>query len=284
MDPKKLALSFCLAGVLILLLVENSLGQVAPSDEWSWQVLPDGIIYKAYLAGAKESRLSAHLVNLRHDGWMLDGNLGARVGLIRYGNRADILPQGYQFDVEGSAHVRLDIPEDVDVRSTDFRAGAVITHGFNCQQTKFGYYHLSSHLGDEFMLKNQGFERINYSRDVIVFGYAINVIDDLRLYAEAGWAFYTDVAEPWEFQFGMDYAPAYPTGIRGAPFLAINGHLREELDFGGNLVVQTGWAWRSDRNGHLFRMGMHYYNGKSSQFSFCNNHEEQIGFGIWYDY
>jgi hypothetical protein len=255
-----------------------------PDDVWCWQVLPDGLIYKPYLAGVKESRLSTFLTDLRHDGWMFDGTLGARVGLIRYGNRADVLPQGWQFDVEASAQVRLDIPEEVDVRSTDYRAGAQLTYGIGRQQFRFGYYHLSSHLGDEFLLKNGGYPRLNYARDVIIFGYGFNVTPNLRLYAEAGWAFWEDVAEPWEFQFGVDYAPAYPTGFRGAPFIALNGHLREELDFGGHFVFQTGWAWRSDENGHLFRIGLQYFNGQSAQYSYFLYHEEQIGLGIWYDF
>jgi hypothetical protein len=35
--------------------------------------------------------------------------------------------------------------------------------------------------------------------------------------------------------------------------------------------------------GQTLRFGIHYYNGKSSQFQFFDNSEEQIGIGIWYD-
>lgn len=254
------------------------------ADVWTWQVLPSSVIYKPYLASVKESRMAAHLMDLRNDGMMFDGTLGGRAGLFRYGNSADVLPQGFQFDVEASAQVRLDIPEEVDVRSTDYRAGAQLTYGVTRHQFRLGYYHVSSHVGDEFLLKNRGFRRLNYARDVLIFGYGFNVTPNLRLYGEAGWAFWADVADPWEFQFGIDFAPAYPTGFRGAPFVALNGHLREELNFGGHFTLQTGWAWRSDEDGHLFRMGLHYFNGQSNQYSFFAFHEEQIGFGIWYDF
>jgi hypothetical protein len=260
---------------------------VACDDVWHWQILPDGIIYKSYLAGVQESRLAGRLIHIHQDGWMLDGNLGGKFGLLRFGNQADVLPQGFQFDVEGSAHVRLDIPEDVDVRSTDYRAGAAFTWGFGRHQVKFGYYHVSSHLGDEYVLKNAsdpGFVRYNYARDVIILGYGHNVTENLRLYAEVGWAFASDVAKPWEFQFGLDWAPAYPTGIRGAPFVALNTHLREELNYAGNFVLEAGWAWRADENGQLLRTGLFYFSGDSNQFSFFNWYESQIGFGLWYDY
>jgi len=38
--------------------------------------------------------------------------------------------------------------------------------------------------------------------------------------------------EPLEFQFGAEYAPSSASGCRGTPFAAVNGHLREEFDFG----------------------------------------------------
>jgi hypothetical protein len=147
-----------------------------------------------------------------------------------------------------------------------------------------GYYHLSSHLGDEFLLDHPGYPRLNFARDVLVAGYAHYLSPNLRLYGEMGWAFYTDISQPWEFQFGVDYAPGYATGIRGAPFFAINGHLREELDFGGHFTVQAGWAWRADNSTHLLRTGLEYFNGASNEYSFYNLHEQQIGYGLWYDY
>ena len=35
---------------------------------------------------------------------------------------------------------------------------------------------------------------------------------------------------------------------------------------------------------NLLRVGVHYYNGESTQFSFFDDHEEQIGLGLWYDF
>ena len=95
----------------------------------------------------------------------------------------------------------------------------------------------------------------------------------------------TSTAEPkpWEFQFGTEYSPLGPTGSRGAPFLAVNGHLRQEVDFGGTLIVQAGWQWRG-RTGHLMRRGLEYFNGQSEQYQFFHDHEQLVGIGVWYDY
>jgi hypothetical protein len=67
------------------------------------------------------------------------------------------------------------------------------------------------------------------------------------------------------------------------PFLAVNTHLREEHNFGGDLTVQAGWL-RRGVVGQTLRFGGHYFNGKSSQFQFFDNWEEQMGLGLWYDF
>lgn len=259
-------------------------GPTVPSDDWHWQCFPDGIIYQSYLAGAKESRLGTQYFQESRDGLLWDTTLGGKVGVLRYGTSDAAWAQGWQLDLEGSGQVRLDPEEDRDLRGADFRAGSALTYGYGRHRMRLGYYHISSHAGDEFLLKNPSFDRLNYVRDAINFGYAYYWTDNLRLYADTSWAFYGDLTGNWDFQFGFDYAPAQPTGMRGAPFVAMNGHLRQELNYSGNLVVQAGWAWRGANTSHLFRVGLHYYNGLSNQFEFFRTFEQQVGAGMWYDF
>lgn len=249
---------------------------------WIVEWFPEGLIYRPYLASPKASRLATTFVHVDGDGWLWDAWLGTQVGVVRWGTGDADWPAGFQIDIEGSAQTRLDPSQDMDLRSTDFRAGIPFTFGFGPHRTKIAYYHLSSHLGDEFLIRNPGYPRLNYARDVLVLGHSIFVTPKARLYAEAGWAFDVDVAREWEFQFGFDYAPAGQTTPLGEPFFAANAHLREEVDFSGGLTVQAGWAWRG-RSGRQVRTGIQYFNGLSPQGSFPDRFEEQIGFGLWYD-
>ena len=253
-------------------------------DPYVWQVLPDGLIYKSYLAGLKEARLGTQAFYERDEGWKWDITLGGRVGIVRYGTPDAANPEGWQIDVEGAAFPRLDPAQEMDLDVADFRAGLPITWGSGPWRTKLAYYHLSSHYGDEFLLRTATTTRFNYSRDAVVLGVAYYATDDVRLYAEADWGVIrTDVSEPWAFQFGVEFSPAEPTGFAGAPFLAVGAHLRQEIDFSGNLVVQTGWQWRG-LGGDLLRAGFHYHNGLSNQFEIYNQFEHQIGLGLWYDF
>jgi hypothetical protein len=257
---------------------------LAPRDDWRWQILPDGIMYRAYLANPKESRLGTQIFNSTGNGAFWDSTLGGRVGLIRYGTNDPAWPQGWQFDVEGSAQVRLDPDENLDLRSVDYRVGTPLTYAYGRHRLKFGYYHLCSHMGDEFLIAHPNFTHLNFVRDALTLGYAYFVTENVRIYSELGYAFHDDVSKEWELMFGFEYAPARPTGIQGAPFFAVHGHLREELNYSGNLVVQAGWAWRGANSSHLLRTGFHYYNGLSDQYSFYRNFEQQIGGGLWYDF
>jgi hypothetical protein len=253
-------------------------------EEWHWLLLPSGLVYRPYLAGVKEPRMGVQLYRDPSLGWLWEATLGSQVGLFRYGTSSALNPEGFELDVEGAAMVRLQLEGQRDLQSVDFRGGIPLTYGWGRNRTKLAYYHMSSHVGDEYLVAHPTYRRLNWSRDAFVLGDRFYVTPDWSLYGEVGWAFYSDISQEWEFQFGVEWAPPCPTGIAGAPFLAANAHLREEVDYGGDITLEAGWAWRSAYNGHLFRLGAYYYNGKSSQFEFYNEHEQQVGAGMWYDF
>ncbi|WP_164102189.1 DUF1207 domain-containing protein [Candidatus Laterigemmans baculatus] len=251
------------------------------------QFLPPETLYSAYLAGPTESRLGTQYFSEADDGALWDSTLGGRAGLFRWGGFPGAIGWEravWQLDAEGAAILRLDPEENIDLTSVDYRAGVPLTMAWGAHRFKFGYYHLSAHIGDEFLLKNPTFERLNYVRDALVFGYSRYLTERLRVYGEASWAFYREISDPWHLQFGVESAPTRPTGILGVPFFAINGLLREEVDFGGTVTMHAGWAWREARVGRMLRTGLFVQAGKSHQAEFYDESERQIGVGLWYDF
>ncbi len=246
---------------------------------------PVGTIFREYLADEKATRMSGRLVDGLNDSSLLDGTLGGKFALFR---RGPLEPVGgasaFEVAVEGASQLRIDLNDDFDVRSVDFRLGLPMAYRVGDWNTRFGYYHLSSHLGDEFLLKRPTFERLNFSRDALFVGLSYAVTANHRMYGETSWAFASEVSEPIDFKFGIERSPGGVTGLRGVPFWALHAHLREEVDFGGHFTAQAGWAWRGPTTPGLLRLGFQYFNGKSQQFSFFDRHEQEIGAGIWYDY
>ena len=255
-------------------------------DEWTWQVLPTGLIYRSYLAGPHEPRISIDAFQELDGRTLWDATVGGRGGTLRYGDCDPFRPQGFQLDVYGAAIVRLDAENDQDLESTDYVFGFPLTYGIGDWQFKFGYAHLSAHLGDERAIREPGSldDRVNYVRDGFVLGASYYPRSVWRLYGEMGWAFNADGgAEPWETQWGSELSRPGPTGRAGTPFLAVNTHLREEHDFGGDLTSQAGWLWRGIA-GQTMRLGAHYFTGKSSQYQFYRDSDNQMGMGLWYDF
>ncbi len=266
-----------------LLPLEDAPAQM--SDAWRWQWAPTGLIYHSYMAGPHEPHMSLVTIYTMDDRTLWDATLGARVGFLRYGDCNPLRPQGWQLDFYGAAIARLDLEHREDLDSTDFAFGFPLTYGVGDWQFKFGYAHISSHMGDEYAIRYAGSldDRINFVRDGLVLGASYYPLPFWRQYGELGWAFNADGgAEPWDVQFGAEFSSPGPTGCYGTPFLAVNGHLRQEHNFGGDFAAQTGWLRRGEY-GQTFRVGVHFYTGKSSQYEFFDNSEEQIGIGIWYD-
>ena len=50
------------------------------TDDWYWQVLPDGLIYHSYWAGVHEPRLGIVAQKITHGDSFLDGTVGGRAG------------------------------------------------------------------------------------------------------------------------------------------------------------------------------------------------------------
>jgi hypothetical protein len=215
--------------------------------------------------------------------------LGGRVGLLRFGSSDAILPQGTQLDLEGGAQARV-LPEvESDLEAADFRAGILMTRRQGPWSAKYGYYHLSSHAGDEFLLKNPTFQRVNYVRDAVLCGISREIIfrgtPSIRVYGELAYAINHQFGEPWEIQAGVEYSPIVFNGLRGTPVIAVNSHAREDRDWGATSVnLVAGWQWYGERTGHRFRLGGQYYEGAAIQWEFINQRERLLGLGMWFDY
>lgn len=250
--------------------------------EWTYQFLPDGLMFQSFLAGEKEPRFASVWLNYPNRGTIWETALGGRIGVYRYGTQGSVKPEGWQLDLKGGALTRLDWEQQEDVDAVDFVVGIVMTHRVGATAVEFGYSHISSHLGDEFLLKNPGFHRLNYVRDSVLFGLSYDVTSDARVYGEVAYAPVPNGgAEPLEAQAGAEYSPACS---HIAPFAAFNLHYRQEFGFQASVNVEAGLQLRGQNSNRLFRVGLQHYNGKALQYSFFDKSEQLTGGGLWVDY
>lgn len=255
------------------------------SDDRDWYILPDGLLWNSYLAGPHEPRISTVIFNDTDGGIFWDATVGGRVGLVRYGTAGAKRPQGWQWDLEGAVITRLDLLHAEDVESMDYRFGTEITAAEGPWAMKFGYFHISSHVGDEYLIRNSILERINYVTESWVWGVSYSPSDAFRFYGEIANAFKASGgAKRYQFQTGAEYTPVAETTRRGAPFAAINLNFREAVDYDVSTTAQIGWGYQSPRSGRRIRFGIQYGDGPTSQYSFFERREEYLGMGVWFDY
>ena len=154
------------------------------NDVDGWHLLPDGLLWHSYLAAPHEPRISTVIFQTNDEGIFWDATLGGRVGLLRYGTADAKHPSGWQWDLEGAAITRLDLLHAEDVESMDYRFGTEITAAEGPWAMKFGYFHISSHVGDEYLIRNPTFQRINYVTESWIVGGSYKPTDQVRLYGE----------------------------------------------------------------------------------------------------
>lgn len=253
------------------------------TDEW--QLLPDGVMYPSYLAGEKEPRFGVASLIGPDKIWRWEAALGGRVALLRHGTVDPIRPEGWELQMEGAVLARLQILEpSAPLDATDYRFGILSVWREGPIAFKAGYYHLSSHAGDEFLLANPSYQRLNYVRDSAIIGTFIDLTEAIQVYAEIAYAGTDGGAKPLELQYGVQYSPQGPTGFGGAPFAAVNGHTRQDQSWITSVNMTAGWQWRGARTNHLWRLGVQHYVGPAMQWEFVGRRERVSGGGIWYDF
>jgi hypothetical protein len=271
------------------LTAERVFSECPPGGEpdFCWQILPKGLLYRTYIAGEREPRMQfVSMYDTRSKRQVWDATLGGRVGLLKLSDPSDPHSDAFQLDLDGAVFARV-LPEEVSamLEGSDYRVGLYGTWKFDRISYRAGYYHISAHVGDEFLIANPLFNRINYVRDSLLAGVSYDLTDVNRVYTEVGYAAGVQGgAKPLELQFGTEYTPRAQTPAVGAPFAAVNGHLREDFDFKGGVNVVAGWGWQGPETKRRLRLGLNYYNGPSLQYEFFDRWENLIGAGIWMDY
>src|SRR5690606_13784032 len=231
-------------------------------------------LFQSFLTAVHEPRMGGEILHDGDQGTLMDVTIGGRMSLVRFGT---VNPrqgsEGIELQVYGAALTRLSMDRESDVEATDYKFGVPLVFKSGRTSHAFGYDHISSHIGDEYLARNPDFERRNYVRDAIRYAVIHDLSDEFAVYAEVNSAFHTSGgAGKWHFQFGAEYQPLIPRGFQGAPVAAINTQLRQEFDFEGSLGLLLGWQWQGMSTDDSLRIGLTVYPGRSRQFSFFDQY------------
>jgi len=208
--------------------------------------------------------------------------LGDTFGLVRWNGRE--AGDGVQIDVVGAVFAQFDLnAPSKDLINADYTIGFPITfrtHGFS---TRVRVYHQSSHLGDEFLLRDSAIQRENLSFESIELLIS-QEIHALRVYAGAERLFRREPTTVGAsvFHGGAEFRSGHAGPVQMVA--AVDVKSTELHDWSPAISGRAGIELvRSSASGHparLVTLMLELYNGPSPYGQFFQDDISYAGFGI----
>jgi len=176
----------------------------------------------------------------------------------------------------------LDGPSS-DLINTDYIIAIPVTYRLRDFSAMARVFHQSSHLGDEFLLRNR-VDRINLSYETVDVKLSYEFTESLRIYGGGGYSFHREPRElaPWSAQYGVEVrSPWTLLDGRLRPLAALDVQHREENDWQTDLSLRVGIQFEKlpffDRKLQLM---LEYFNGHSPNGQFYRDKIEYLGVGL----
>jgi len=270
--------------IILLIFLPGKLNARSFSEEKKEGVtgiLPGEEIFDPLMADPRWPHSSASLqifqdeARLRNVG---SANLGASFALLgceHWGGKWQIGLQAGVFSI-----FDLDAPSD-DLVNSDFRVGLPLSvrYGFFSAQAKI--YHQSSHLGDEFLLRNHP-ERLDLTYDGIDLLLSLDLGQVIRIYGGGGKLIRSNPdLEKYSVHGGLELVSPGPLFASAYPVAALDVQSFEETEWNENYSAQAGFEIRSSRfaNRRLLVL-FEYYKGNSPNGQFYELNIKSYGYGI----
>jgi hypothetical protein len=185
-----------------------------------------------------------------------------------------------QLELEGALWAIFEpLLESSPLVNADYYVGLPITYAIDRWQFRLRGYHISSHIGDEFLLTHHNFDRRNASAEYVDFFISHDLTEEIRIYAGLGYIvsqdeefkckpFYSAVGAElrllsWGFQDEKDV-------LYGCPIYAMhfrqNGEFKKHIDATYILGYEVGKLCGLQRRWRVF---MEYHDGYSVEGQFC---------------
>jgi hypothetical protein len=258
------------------------LGQTVPNGG---EFLPGGSLFNSLIADPRTPHFSVAYQKYKSDP-ELDSvaaiSLGTPIGIYE-GNFPGKARWQIGVDAAVFAIFDLDSPSS-DLVNADYWLGLPLSYRKKDFSTMLRLYHQSSHLGDEFLLRNR-VDRVNLSYEAVDLRLSYDLFKKIvRLYGGGGYIFRRepDDLERLSAQGGMEVrSPWAFLGKHFRPVAGVDVQSREESDWNIDLSVRAGLQFESEklRERHLQLM-FEYYDGHSPNGQFFERSITYWGVGL----
>ena len=250
-----------------------------------WELLPEDSVFEDLTADPRWPRFSAS-----YQGYRDDVELG-KVGSVSLGGTLPIvqgtLPGEGRWDLglQGSVYSIFDLEvSSLDLVNTDFFVAFPVSARYGPVSMMIRPLHQSSHLGDEFLLRDRT-ERIDVSFEAVDALLSIDLWTFGRLYGGAGILVHRkpDDIKRRSVQAGIELTSpwAFFTG-RVRPFAALDVQRAEENEYKSDYSARVGFQLENPRllRGRRLQLFGEYYKGFSPNGQFFTRQIEYFGGGF----
>ena len=180
--------------------------------------------------------------------------------------------------------------ETCELVNTDYFLGLVQTFAFEAWSFRLRLYHISSHLGDEFLTNNSHFlcERVNPSYEAIDFFTSYQITSGIRAYIGPGVVIHSDESfklKPLYVEYGAELRhfgkKFYYHRLYGTPFLAVHIENWQQHKWDFDIFLKLGYEWSKLQGiGRKMRVFVGYHNGFSYEGQFFNERTSYGDIGL----
>lgn len=246
-------------------------------------LFPPGELFAPLLADPRWPHFSAsHL-------WYLSGDDIERVGSVVFGESMSLVRSSesswgqFELGLQAGVFSAFDLERgSSELVNSDYLVGLTATHRQGEITSMLRYYHQSSHLGDEYLIRTDA-QRIGLSFEVLDLLVSAEPLKWLRLYGGGGLLIHRSPAlERGLLQTGVELqGVGVMQGDYVRPILGADFQFREEHDWKGDVSIRGGvqivhplFSWTR------IQVLAEYYSGRSPDGQFYERRIETIGLGV----
>lgn len=196
-----------------------------------------------------------------------------------------------QLEVEGGAFAIFDMyKREFPLINADYYGGFPLTYAKGLWSYRLRLYHISSHIGDEFLESHNGFLRKNKSFEALDFSTDYQVCKNLRFYLVLGSVVHSD-SEMYmkrgyaQYGFEVRGPRADFKQLFGQPFLSVHAQNWQENHYAQDMTYALGYEWGKIHGvGRKVRAFLEYHNGFSPDGQFSRVRTKYIAFRLSYGF
>lgn len=241
--------------------------------------MPERLLFRPLQADPRWPRFSGTMLRV-HEG---------EQSLLWGANFGESLPftgnEQWQFGLQAGVFSLWDIQtESDDMVNADFLVGFPYSRRFGRLTTMARVFHMSSHLGDEYMLKHPWVERLNLSYEALDARFSWDFDGGFRAYGGGGYLFrrYPSDLRPGVVQAGGEWERPFRAGRRVAPFAALDLQKRQDNGWGiTDVSAKVGVAsHHSKLKQRRYLIYAEYYRGHNPNGQWFRQRLESMGLGL----